>query len=82
MINNQIHDNSKLHKLFDVCKLHGKWKRADNSIPRNYVALEDGASVDLNIIKANFSESFEFKKNSKIIVKDSIAEFYEKDILQ
>ena len=82
MIHNQIYGNSKLQKLFDVCKLKGKWRRVDNSIPRNYIALEDGASIDLDMIKANFSESVVFKKNSRIVVKDSIAEFYEEDILR
>ena len=82
VMNNQIYDNLKLQKLFDVCKLNGKWKRVDTSIPRTYVALEDNASIDLSIIRANFTESYVFKKNSRIIVKDSIAEFYEEDLIR
>lgn len=78
--NNRIHSNFTLKKLFDTCKLEGQWKRVDNSIPRRYVSLEDGASIELKMIKANFIESYNFKKNSFIIIKDSIAEFYEEDL--
>ena len=80
--NNQIFTHSKLQKLFDTCRLQGRWKRMGDSVPLCYVAIEDGASIELNLIKSKFSESFVFKKDSQIIVKDSIAEFQEEDLLR
>ena len=80
--NNQLFSNTKLQKLFDTCRLQGKWKRVDNSLPLCYVAIEAGASIELNLLQANFSESFIFKKDSKIIIRDSIAEFQEEDLLR
>lgn len=78
--NNRMHSTFTMKKLFDTCKLEGQWKRVDDSIPLCYVSLEDGASIELKMIKANFTESYSFKKNSFIIIKDSIAEFYEEDL--
>ena len=78
--NDLRHSNSPMKKLFDTYKLEGQWKRVDNSIPSRYVSLKDGASIELKMIKANFTESYSFKKNSFIIIKDSIAEFYEEDL--
>lgn len=80
--NNLTHRNFFMKKLFDTCKLEGEWKRVDDSIPRRYVSLKDGASIELAMIKANFTESYNFKKNSFIIIKDSIAEFYEGDLFR
>ncbi|WP_148680195.1 hypothetical protein [Nitrosopumilus maritimus] len=77
----QTHKRIKSQKLFDTCKLVGKWKRIDKLLPPNYTSLEDGASVELSIIKANYTESFSFKKNSDIVIKDSILEFFEEDML-
>lgn len=62
--------------------MQGKWNRMDDSLPPCYVSKEDGASVELNLIKSKFSESFIFKKDSQIIIKDSIAEFQEEDLLR
>ncbi|MEX0862433.1 hypothetical protein [Nitrosopumilus sp.] len=80
--NNLTHRNFPMKKLFDICKLDEQWKRVDNSIPRRYVLLKDDASIDLRMIKSNFTESYNFKKNSFIIIKDSIAEFYEGDLFR
>lgn len=80
--NNQIFTHSKLQKLFDTCRLQGKWKRMGESLPLCYVAIENGASIELTLIKSKFSESFIFKKDSQIIIKDSIAEFQEEDLLR
>ena len=80
--NNQTGFNSKTQKLFDTCKIQGRWKRADNCVPRKYVATEDGASIELSIMDGDYTESFRFKKNSNIIIKDSIAEFYERDLFR
>lgn len=80
--NTQTYRNIKSQKLFDTCKLEGKWKRADDSIPRRYVALEDGALITLRILGTQYSESFIFQKNSEIVIKDSIAEFFEEDLLR
>lgn len=80
--NDQIFTHSKLQKLFDTCRMQGKWNRMDDSLPPCYVSKEDGASVELNLIKSKFSESFIFKKDSQIIIKDSIAEFQEEDLLR
>lgn len=80
--NNQAYGYCKTQKLFDTCKIEGKWKRADNSVPRKYVAIEDGASIELSIMGGDFTESFRFKKNSHVIIKDSIAEFYERDLFR
>lgn len=74
--------NFKFQKLFDTCRLEGQWKRVDDSVPRHYIALEDGASIELSINDSNFKESFRFKKNSCIKIKDSIAEFYEENLFQ
>ena len=79
---NQIYRNHKSQKLFDTCKLEGKWKRKDDSVPQCYVSLEDNASILLSIVGTNYSESFMFKKNSQIVVKDSIVEFFEEDLLR
>ncbi len=79
---NQIYRNYKSQKLFDTCKLEGRWKRKDDSIPQCYVSLEDGASISLSIIGTDYSESFIFKQNSEIVVKDSIVEFFEEDLLR
>jgi len=78
----QTHCNFKFQKLFDTCRLEGQWKRVVDSIPRHYIALEDGVSTELSIIDSNFTESFRFKKNSSIKIKDSIAEFYEESLFQ
>ncbi|KEQ56522.1 hypothetical protein AAA799E16_01714 [Marine Group I thaumarchaeote SCGC AAA799-E16] len=78
----QTYRNFKLQKLFDTCKLEGRWKRMDDSLPRCYVSLEDGTAISLSILGTNYSESFIFKKNSKIVVKDSVAEFFEDDLLR
>ncbi|KFM19551.1 hypothetical protein AAA799P11_00540 [Marine Group I thaumarchaeote SCGC AAA799-P11] len=78
----QTYGNSKLQKLFDTCKLEGRWKRMDDSLPRCYVSLEDGAAISLSMLGVDYSESFIFKKNSKIVVKDSVAEFFEDDLLR
>lgn len=80
--NNQIYQNHKSRKLFDTCELEGIWKRKDDSIPQCYIALEDGASISISIIGTDYSESFMFKKNSQIVVKDSIVEFFEEDLLR
>lgn len=77
---NQIHDRVKTHKIFDTCKLAGKWKHVDNSSPFHYEALEDGATIELCMIQVDLIESFRFKKSSKIFIKDSIMEFYEEDL--
>ncbi|AJM92293.1 MULTISPECIES: hypothetical protein [Nitrosopumilus] len=74
--------NVKKQKLFDTCKLGGRWKRTDSFTPHHYVALGDGASLNLSMIGANYTELFRFKKNSEIIIKDSIAEFYEEDLIR
>lgn len=79
---NQTHRDFKTQKLFDACRLEGRWKRVDNSMPRHYIALEDGVSLELSIIDSDFTESFRFKKNSEIIIKESIAEFYEEDLFR
>lgn len=81
-INNQTYGRCKTQKLFDTCKIEGRWKRADNSVPRKYIATEDGASIELSIMDGDYTESFRFKKNSTIIIKDSITEFYERDLLR
>ena len=81
-INNQTYGEFKTQKLFDTCKIEGRWKRADNSIHRKYVALEDWASIELSIMDGNYTESFRFKKNSNITIKDSVAEFYERDLFR
>ena len=80
--NNQTCNDFKTQKLFDTCKIEGRWKRADNSVPRKYVAIEDGASIELSIMGGDYTESFRFKKNSNVIIKDSIAEFYERDLFR
>ncbi|MCV0401351.1 MAG: hypothetical protein K5777_05175 [Nitrosopumilus sp.] len=72
----------KTQKLFDTCKLIGKWKYADNSQHSHYEALEDGATIEFSLIRANFIESFRFKKSSRIIIKDSIVEFYDEDLFR
>ncbi|MBS1268604.1 MAG: hypothetical protein MAG458_01335 [Nitrosopumilus sp.] len=82
MNKNQIYRNYKSQELFDTCKLEGKWKRKDNSIPKYYISLEDGVSISLSIIGTTYSESFVFKKNSQIVVKDSIVEFSEEELLR
>lgn len=80
--NNQTSSNFKTQKLFDTCRLEGRWKRVDDSVPRHYTALEDGVFLQLSILDANYTESYSFKKNSSIVIKDSIAEFYEEDLLR
>ena len=79
---NQTHRDFKSQKLFDTCRLEGRWKRVDRFIPRHYIALEDGVFLELSIIDSNFTESFRFKKNSEVIIKESIAEFYEEDLFR
>lgn len=80
--NTQTYRNIKSQKLFDTCKLEGKWKRVGDSIPRRYMSLEDGALITLHILGTQYSESFIFKKNSEIVIKDSITEFFEEDLLR
>ncbi|AFS81082.1 hypothetical protein NKOR_05995 [Candidatus Nitrosopumilus koreensis AR1] len=80
--NTQTYHNIKSQKLFDTCKLEGKWKRLDDSVPRRYVTLEDGALISLSILGTQYHESFIFKKNSEVVIKDSIAEFFEEDLLR
>lgn len=77
---NQIHDKVKTQKLFDTYKLTGKWKHVGVSFPCYYEALDDGATIELCMTKIDLIEPFSFKKYSKIIIKDSIMEFYEEDL--
>ncbi|KFM20386.1 hypothetical protein AAA799P11_00133 [Marine Group I thaumarchaeote SCGC AAA799-P11] len=77
-----LHEKNKTQKLFDTCKLGGRWKRTDRFVPHHYVSLDDGAFLKLTMDGANYTELFRFKKNSEIIIKDSIVEFYEKDLLR
>lgn len=69
-------------KLFDTCKFIGKWKHVDDCLPACYVALEDGVAIELRMIQADIVESLRFKKSSKIIIKDSVMEFYEEDLFR
>ncbi len=78
----QIHDKMKTQKLFDTCKLIGRWKHANSSSPSSYESLEDGATIEFSMIQANFTESFRFKKFSRITIKDSMIEFYEEDLFR
>lgn len=74
--------NMKKQKLFDTCKLGGQWKRTDRFVPHHYVSLDDGSFLKLSMVGTNYTELFRFKKNSEVVIKDSIAEFYEKDLIQ
>lgn len=78
----QTYGNLKFQKFFDTCRLEGRWKRVDEFIPHHNITLEESASIELSIIDSNFTESFRFKKNSSIKIKDSIAKFYEENLFR
>ena len=79
--NQQLDLNIKLHKIFDACKLDGKWKKRESS-PHNYVALEEGASIVLELYRAKLTETFSFKKGANIGIRDSLIEYFEKDLMR
>ncbi|MDX1533645.1 MAG: hypothetical protein R3230_05530, partial [Nitrosopumilaceae archaeon] len=72
--NQQLNLDVKLHKIFDACKLEGKWKRKD-STSHQYISLEEGASIVLSLYQAGLTETFSFKKGANIVIKDSLVEY-------
>ena len=81
-VSQQMDLRLKMHKIFDTCQLSNNWKRNEKSSSREYIAQEDGSSIVLNLIQANLTETFSFKKGSHIVLKDSLMEYYNKDLMQ
>ena len=77
-----MRNDIRLCKVFDTCKLEGKWKQNHFSPNHEYIAQEDSAHITLNLIHANLTETFYFKKGSTISIKDSLMGYFEKDLLE
>jgi len=80
-VKQQMHLDIKLYKIFNTCKLKGKWKNKNNSHNHDYIALENGSSIVLKLNPPNLTETFSFKKDANISIKDGLIGYHDKDLL-
>lgn len=61
--------------------MDGRWERRNNSAGYDYVALDDDASIVLELNPPTLTETLYFKKDSSISIKNGLIEYHDNDLL-
>lgn len=72
-----------MYKLFDSCKFDNRWKKIEKySGPGNeFKSIDNHAAIKIEV-KGIEPESFRFKKDSVINIKNGILQYHDQDLLQ
>ena len=79
----QIEMSGKMYKLYDSCKFDNRWKKIEkhSGFGNEFKSIDDNAAIKIQV-KGIDPESFRFKRNSLINIKNGILRYHDKDLIQ
>lgn len=71
-----------MYKLFDSCKFDKRWKKIkkNSGLGNEFKSIDDHARVKIQV-KGIEPESYSFKKDSIINIKNGILQYHDKDLV-